>query len=78
MISAFILDHLKELLIIFLAGNLVVVMLIVISGLPWLAETGFDRFFRKLDEAVTALIPILAIILWIMILFVGYYWSYLI
>ncbi len=77
MISAFILEHFRDIVIAFVLENLIVIILMSISSLPWLAGTKFANFFERLDEIVTALLPILAIILWILILLIGYYWSYL-
>ncbi|MCZ3928532.1 hypothetical protein L2240_00875 [Lactobacillus crispatus] len=48
-----------------------------ISTLPSLAGTKYAIFFEKLDEIVTVLLQVSAITLWTMILFIGYYWSYL-
>lgn len=76
MISSFILEHFRYIVIAFGAGNLFIIILMAIS-LPSLAGTRFANFFEKLDELVTVLLSILGIILWIMILFIGYYWSYL-
>ncbi len=77
MISSFILEHFRNIVISFGAGNLFIIILMAISSLPSLAGTRFANFFERLDEIVTALLPILAIILWILILLIGYYWSYL-
>jgi len=79
MISSFILEHFRNVVITFGIGNLIVILLMAISALPSLTGTRFANFFEKLDEIVTVLlpIPILGITLWIMILLIGYYWSYL-
>lgn len=77
MISSFILEHFRNIVILFGAGNLFIIILMAISSLPSLAGTRFANFFERLDEIVTVLLQILGIILWIMILFIGYYWSYL-
>lgn len=77
MISSFIIEHFRNIVISFGAGNLFIIILMAISSLPSLAGTRFANFFERLDEIVTALLPILAIILWILILLIGYYWSYL-
>lgn len=77
MISSFILEHFRNIVITFGIGNLIVIILMAISALPSLTGTRFANFFEKLDEIVTVLLPILGITLWIMILLIGYYWSYL-
>lgn len=77
MISSFILEHFRNVVITFGIGNLIVILLMAISALPSLTGTRFANFFEKLDEIVTVLLPILGITLWIMILLIGYYWSYL-
>ena len=77
MFSSFILEHFRNIVISFGAGNLFIIILMAISSLPSLAVTRFANFFERLDEIVTVLLQILGIILWIMILFIGYYWSYL-
>ncbi|MCT7690493.1 MAG: hypothetical protein N5837_04745 [Lactobacillus crispatus] len=77
MISSFILEHFRNIVITFGIGILIVIILMAISALPSLTGTRFANFFEKLDEIVTVLLPILGITLWIMILLIGYYWSYL-
>lgn len=77
MISSFILEHFRNIVITFGIGNLIVIILMAISALPSLTGTRFANFFEKLDEIVTVLLPIFGITLWIMILVIGYYWSYL-
>ena len=77
MISSFILEHFQYIVIAFGIGNLIFIILMAISTLPSLAGTKYAIFFEKLDEIVTVLLQVSAITLWTMILFVGYYWSYL-
>lgn len=47
MISSFILEHFRNIVISFGAGNLFIIILMVISSLPSLAGTRFANFLKN-------------------------------